>query len=68
MGAGDSRIIFVDQAGTEIQESIMPSIPRVGDHVDLYRVRVAGVVDQVTWQVGDLNANSRVFVRLRPQS
>jgi len=66
MGSGDTRIIFVDQVGTEIEDSIMPGIPRVGDHVDLYRLRVAGIVDQVTWQVGDANINSRVFVRIRP--
>ncbi|HEY8721597.1 hypothetical protein [Pengzhenrongella sp.] len=68
MGAGDYNVAFVDLAGTLIHETITAAVPRVGDHVDLPLLRVAGAVDLVTWQVTDSDRSSRAFVRLKPHA
>ena len=66
MGQGDYNVVFVDQQGTVIYETITSGIPRVGDHVDLPRQQVAGIVDRVTWQVTEYDRSSRAFIRLAP--
>ena len=68
MAAGDFNVVFVDQVGGLIFETITSATPRVGDHVDLPLQRVAGEVDLVTWQVTDADRTSRVIVRIKPHS
>ena len=68
MGAGDYNVAFVDQAGALIYQTITSGVPRVGDHIDLPLLRVAGTVDLVTWQVTDSDVSSRAFVRLKPHA
>ena len=68
MGAGDYNVAFVDQAGALIYQTITSGVPRVGDHVDLPLLRVAGSVDLVTWQITDSDTNSRALVRLKPHA
>jgi hypothetical protein len=68
MAAGDFNVLFVDQVGGLIFETITSATPRVGDHVDLPLQRVAGEVDLVTWQVTDADRTSRVIVRIKPHS
>jgi hypothetical protein len=68
MGAGDFNVVFVDQAGGLIYETVTSAVPRIGEHVDLPLQQVAGAVDLVTWQVTDMDRNSRVFVRIKPHA
>lgn len=68
MGAGDYTVAFVDQANRVIYETITSGVPRVGDYVDLPQQRVAGEVDQVTWQVTGSDSTSRAFVRIKPHA
>ena len=68
MGAGDYNVVFVDQANGLIHQTITAAVPRVGDQIDLPLQRVAGEVDLVTWQVTEMDATSRAFVRIKPHT
>ena len=63
-----TRIRFADQVGMLLHESYLNAIPRVGDLVRLKQQQVFGVVDLVTWEVGDQNFDTRVVVRLKPHA
>jgi hypothetical protein len=61
-----TRIRFADQVGMLLHEVDLNAIPRVGDSVNLKMQQAFGVVDLVTWEVGDQNFDTRVVVRLKP--
>ena len=61
-----TRIRFADQVGMLLHEVDLYAIPRVGDLVRLKQQQLFGVVDLVTWEVGDQNFDTRVVVRLKP--
>lgn len=64
-----TRIVFVDQAGAVFQEANLAAIPRVGDSVDLPDLKVAGVIDRITWSVpGGMSGYPSVIVRLTPHA
>lgn len=64
MSRGVTRVLFTDHVGNFLHEVLLGDVPRVGDSVQLQAVGIAGVVAQVTWQVGSISAQSPVIIRL----